>query len=165
VHCEVGNLTQTVEVNTVQTQQVNAVIDSKQVDNLTMNGRNYVQLMTMVPGGFLQRPERSQLQRAEYHHQQRLRYGVERVSSTPDPVAAETRVLRSRDSGYRFGPASGSSIREPAFAFWVVARRKDPPETGLQGLSLEFLHFSTRFVLISALSCLVGVSLSILSTY
>ena len=30
---------------------------------------------------------------------------------------------------------------------------------------LEFLHFSTRFVLISALSCLVGVSLSILSTY
>jgi hypothetical protein len=36
---------------------------------------------------------------------------------------------------------------------------------GERSSPLEFLHFSTRFVLISALSCLVGVSLSILSTY
>jgi hypothetical protein len=61
---EVGNLTQTVEVTAVQTEQVNAVsgevsrvIDSKQVDNLTMNGRNYVQLMTMVPGAIVTNPD------------------------------------------------------------------------------------------------------------
>jgi Carboxypeptidase regulatory-like domain/TonB-dependent Receptor Plug Domain/TonB dependent receptor len=61
---EVGNLQQTVEVTAVQTEQVNAVsgevsrvIDSKQVDNLTMNGRNYVQLMTMVPGAIVTNPD------------------------------------------------------------------------------------------------------------
>ena len=61
---EVGNLTQTVEVTAVQTEQVNAVsgevsrvIDSHQVDNLTMNGRNYVQLMTMVPGAMVTNPD------------------------------------------------------------------------------------------------------------
>jgi hypothetical protein len=61
---EVGNLTQTVEVTAVQTEQVNAVsgevsrvIDSHQVDNLTMNGRNYVQLMTMVPGAIVTNPD------------------------------------------------------------------------------------------------------------
>src|ERR1019366_5933090 len=60
---EVGNLTQTVEVTAQQTEQVNAVsgevsrvIDSHQVDNLTMNGRNYVQLMTMVPGAIVTNP-------------------------------------------------------------------------------------------------------------
>ena len=61
---EVGNLQQTVEVTAVQTEQVNAVsgevsrvIDSNQVDNLTMNGRNYVQLMTMVPGAVVTNPD------------------------------------------------------------------------------------------------------------
>jgi hypothetical protein len=61
---EIGNLSQTVEVTAVQTEQVNAVsgevsrvIDSKQVDNLTMNGRNYVQLMTMVPGAIVTNPD------------------------------------------------------------------------------------------------------------
>jgi hypothetical protein len=61
---EVGNLTQTVEVTAQQTEQVNAVsgevsrvIDSHQVDNLTMNGRNYVQLMTMVPGAIVTNPD------------------------------------------------------------------------------------------------------------
>ena len=61
---EVGNLQQTVEVTAVQTEQVNAVsgevsrvIDSHQVDNLTMNGRNYVQLMTMVPGAVVTNPD------------------------------------------------------------------------------------------------------------
>ena len=60
----VGNLQQTVEVTAVQTEQVNAVsgevsrvIDSHQVDNLTMNGRNYVQLMTMVPGAIVTNPD------------------------------------------------------------------------------------------------------------
>ena len=61
---EVGNLQQTVEVTAVQTEQVNAVsgevsrvIDSHQVENLTMNGRNYVQLMTMVPGAVVTNPD------------------------------------------------------------------------------------------------------------
>ena len=61
---EVGNLQQTVEVTAAQTEQVNAVsgevsrvIDSHQVDNLTMNGRNYVQLMTMVPGAIVTNPD------------------------------------------------------------------------------------------------------------
>ena len=61
---EVGNLTQTVEVTAQQTEQVNAVsgevsrvIDSHQVENLTMNGRNYVQLMTMVPGAIVTNPD------------------------------------------------------------------------------------------------------------
>src|SRR5260370_17815473 len=53
---EVGNLQQTVEVTAVQTEQVNAVsgevsrvIDSHQVKNLPMNGRNYVPLLTLFP--------------------------------------------------------------------------------------------------------------------
>jgi hypothetical protein len=61
---EIGNLSQTVEVTAVQTEQVNAVsgevsrvIDSHQVENLTMNGRNYVQLMTMVPGAIVTNPD------------------------------------------------------------------------------------------------------------
>ncbi len=48
----------------MQTEQVNAVsgevsrvIDSHQVENLTMNGRNYVQLMTMVPGAVVTNPD------------------------------------------------------------------------------------------------------------
>jgi hypothetical protein len=61
---QVGSLQQTVEVTAVHTEQVNTVsgevsrvIDSHQVDNLTMNGRNYVQLMTMVPGAIVTNPD------------------------------------------------------------------------------------------------------------
>ncbi len=61
---QVGTLTQAVEVTAVHTEQVNTVsgevsrvIDSHQVDNLTMNGRNYVQLMTMVPGAIVTNPD------------------------------------------------------------------------------------------------------------
>src|SRR5664279_633881 len=61
---EVGNLQQVIEVTAVHTEQVNTVsgevsrvIDSHQVDNLTMNGRNYVQLMTLVPGAIVTNPD------------------------------------------------------------------------------------------------------------
>jgi hypothetical protein len=61
---EVGSLVQSVEVLSVQQEQLNIVsgelsrvIDSHQVDNLTMNGRNYVQLMTMVPGAVVTNPD------------------------------------------------------------------------------------------------------------
>lgn len=61
---DVGNLQQTVEITAVATEQVNTVsgevsrvIDAHQVDNLTMNGRNYVQLMTMVPGVVVTNPD------------------------------------------------------------------------------------------------------------
>jgi hypothetical protein len=60
----VGSLQQVVEVTAVHTEQVNTVsgevsrvIDSHQVDNLTMNGRNYVQLMTLVPGAVVTNPD------------------------------------------------------------------------------------------------------------
>src|ERR1019366_6550278 len=36
---------------------VSRVIDSHQVENLTMNGRNYVQLMPMVPGAIVTNPD------------------------------------------------------------------------------------------------------------
>jgi hypothetical protein len=61
---EIGNLTQTVEVTATAHEEVNTVsgevsrvIDSKQVDNLTMNGRNYTQLMTMIPGAVVTNPD------------------------------------------------------------------------------------------------------------
>ena len=61
---QVGSLKQAIEVTTIATEQVNTVsgevsrvIDSHQVDNLTMNGRNYVQLMTMVPGAIVTNPD------------------------------------------------------------------------------------------------------------
>ena len=47
---------QTEQVNTVS-GEVSRVIDSHQVENLTMNGRNYVQLMTMVPGAVVTNPD------------------------------------------------------------------------------------------------------------
>jgi hypothetical protein len=61
---DVGNLTQSVEIQSVAQEQVNTVsgevsrvIDSHQVENLTMNGRNYTQLMTMIPGAVVTNPD------------------------------------------------------------------------------------------------------------
>ena len=61
---EVGNLVQSVEILSVGLEQVNTVsgevsrvIDSHQVENLTMNGRNYTQLMTMIPGAVVTNPD------------------------------------------------------------------------------------------------------------
>src|SRR5581483_6157280 len=37
--------------------ELSRAIDSHQVENLTMNGRNYVQLMTLVPGAVVTNPD------------------------------------------------------------------------------------------------------------
>jgi len=54
---QIGAVTETVEVVAGQTEQINTVsgelarvIDSKDVANLALNGRNYIQLLTLVPG-------------------------------------------------------------------------------------------------------------------
>ncbi|HZS56717.1 MAG TPA: carboxypeptidase regulatory-like domain-containing protein [Bryobacteraceae bacterium] len=61
---QIGNVSQSVEVVAAAGEQLNTVsgelsrvIDSHQVDNLTMNGRNYVQLMTLVPGAVVTNPD------------------------------------------------------------------------------------------------------------
>jgi hypothetical protein len=61
---QLGDVTQSVEVvaaagealNTVS-GEVARVIDSKQVDNLALNGRTYTQLMTLVPGAVITNPD------------------------------------------------------------------------------------------------------------
>jgi hypothetical protein len=54
---EAGNVTETVEVSTAAGETVNTtsgevarVVDSRQVQNLALNGRNYMQLVTLIPG-------------------------------------------------------------------------------------------------------------------
>jgi hypothetical protein len=61
---EVGEITQSVEVTAVAGETLNTVsgevarvIDSKQVDNLALNGRTYTQLMTLVPGAVVTNPD------------------------------------------------------------------------------------------------------------
>ena len=63
-HLEIGDLTQTVDVTAASGETLNTtsgelsrVIDTKQVANLALNGRNYVQLMTMVPGAVVTNPD------------------------------------------------------------------------------------------------------------
>ncbi|HWC98172.1 MAG TPA: carboxypeptidase regulatory-like domain-containing protein [Candidatus Sulfopaludibacter sp.] len=60
---EVGDTTQSVEVvaasdalNTVS-GEVAHVIDKEQVDNLALNGRNYMELLTLVPGALITNPD------------------------------------------------------------------------------------------------------------
>jgi hypothetical protein len=61
---QIGDVSQTVEVvsqagetlNTVS-GELSRVIDSKQVENLALNGGNYVQLMTLVPGAVVTNPD------------------------------------------------------------------------------------------------------------
>src|SRR5215467_10720790 len=57
---EAGNVTETVEVTTAAGETVNTtsgevarVVDSRQVQNLALNGRNYMQLVTLVPGAVI----------------------------------------------------------------------------------------------------------------
>lgn len=61
---QIGNVNQSVEVVATAQEEINTVsgelsrvIDSRQVENLTMNGRNYVQLMTLVPGAIVTNPD------------------------------------------------------------------------------------------------------------
>lgn len=60
----VGQATETVEVQGGAVETLNTtsgelarVIDSKQVDNLALNGRNYTQLLTLVPGAVVTNPD------------------------------------------------------------------------------------------------------------
>jgi len=60
----VGQATETVEVQGGAIESLNTtsgelarVIDSKQVDNLALNGRNYTQLLTLVPGAVVTNPD------------------------------------------------------------------------------------------------------------
>jgi hypothetical protein len=60
----VGQATETVEVQGGAVESLNTtsgelarVIDSKQVDNLALNGRNYTQLLTLVPGAVVTNPD------------------------------------------------------------------------------------------------------------
>jgi len=64
VQLELGNVTQSVEVVAQNTETLNTtsgeiahVIDTKQVQNLALNGRNYIQLMTLVPGAVVTNPD------------------------------------------------------------------------------------------------------------
>ncbi len=57
VTLEAGQVTETVQVSTVVGETVNTtsgevarVVDQRQVQNLALNGRNYMQLVTLVPG-------------------------------------------------------------------------------------------------------------------
>ncbi|MFL6450810.1 MAG: carboxypeptidase regulatory-like domain-containing protein [Bryobacteraceae bacterium] len=61
---QLGDVTQSVEVTAVAGEGVNTtsgelarVIDTKQVSNLALNGRNYIQLMTLVPGAAVTNPD------------------------------------------------------------------------------------------------------------
>jgi Carboxypeptidase regulatory-like domain len=61
---QVGGATDTVSVSAVLGETLNTtsgeiahVIDSKQVANLPLNGRNYVQLMTLIPGAITTNPD------------------------------------------------------------------------------------------------------------
>ncbi|HEX4810996.1 MAG TPA: carboxypeptidase-like regulatory domain-containing protein [Bryobacteraceae bacterium] len=63
-HLALGDVTQTVEVTAAQAETLNTnsgelsrVIDTRQVANLALNGRNYVQLMTLVPGAVVTNPD------------------------------------------------------------------------------------------------------------
>ncbi len=60
----VGGTTDTVTVSAVAGETLNTtsgevsrVIDSKQVENLALNGRNYTQLLTLVPGAVVTNPD------------------------------------------------------------------------------------------------------------
>src|SRR5215471_3814911 len=60
----VGDITQTVEVAAGAGETLNTtsgdlsrVIETKQVDNLALNGGNYVELMTLVPGAVVTNPD------------------------------------------------------------------------------------------------------------
>jgi hypothetical protein len=61
---QVGNVSQSIEVVASQGETLNTVsgevshvIDTKQVNNLALNGRTYTQLMTLVPGAIVTNPD------------------------------------------------------------------------------------------------------------
>src|SRR5579883_890218 len=61
---QVGEATQTVDVTTARGEMINTVsgevshvIDQKQIENLALNGRNYMELLTLVPGAIVTNPD------------------------------------------------------------------------------------------------------------
>lgn len=61
---QVGDASQTVEVSEVQREVLNTVsgeishvVDKEQIDNLALNGRNYMELLTLVPGAVVTNPD------------------------------------------------------------------------------------------------------------
>ncbi|HEY3837068.1 MAG TPA: carboxypeptidase regulatory-like domain-containing protein, partial [Bryobacteraceae bacterium] len=63
VHLQVGDSSQTIEV-AATTESINSVsaeisqvVDKNQVDNLALNGRNYMELLTLVPGAVITNPD------------------------------------------------------------------------------------------------------------
>ena len=61
---EVGEATQTVDVVATKAEMLNTVsgeiahvIDKEQVDNLALNGRTYIELLTLVPGAVVTNPD------------------------------------------------------------------------------------------------------------
>jgi hypothetical protein len=64
LNMQIGDVSQSVEVVATGGETLNTtsgdlsrVIESKQVDNLALNGNNYVQLMTLVPGAIVTNPD------------------------------------------------------------------------------------------------------------
>jgi hypothetical protein len=64
IKLELGENTQTVEVVSAAAEQLNTVsgelahtVDHEQVDNLALNGRNYMELLTLVPGVTVTNPD------------------------------------------------------------------------------------------------------------
>ncbi len=64
VKLEIGVSSQTVEVNAAQSESLNTVsaevsqvIDKSQVENLALNGRSYMELLTLVPGAVITNPD------------------------------------------------------------------------------------------------------------
>jgi hypothetical protein len=61
---QVGDTDQTIEVSAAQVEQLNTVsgevahvVDRQQIDNLSLNGRNYMELLSMVPGAVVTNPD------------------------------------------------------------------------------------------------------------
>jgi hypothetical protein len=63
-HLQVGSTTEVVSVSTTSAETLNTtsgelahVIDTKEVEGLPLNGRNYTQLMTLIPGAVVTNPD------------------------------------------------------------------------------------------------------------
>ena len=65
VQLEVGNVTETVEISALaeildtDTTTVGTVIETRRIEDLPLNGRNYLQLANLVPGGTIYGPSNS----------------------------------------------------------------------------------------------------------
>ena len=105
---QLGESTQTVEVtlaaaaetlNTVS-GEVAHVVDQKQVDNLALNGRNYMELLTLVPGVTVTNPDDFSINTS--------------LSATNQVVNGHTRSnQRQYDGGWFAGNLDAGAKRQP----------------------------------------------------